>query len=573
MIGTPKSPGIPAGACFGALFGLAMAALFFLGQAWIGLPLAPFQGFDWLSRILPGAVITFGIDAMVKSIRALGIREISVAAKAAEQAMAIGGFVAYCLACGALAFAYFRRRPRATGSPAATGLPSAGAGIGVLAAIPFLCFHLAADRATLGNPILGAIWILFLFSLWGGALGWVFARLRYFTVAAAAIPKPATVPRAPAEPAGSMALLPSSRPKASAVAIDRRTFLVRVGGAAATITVGGAWLSASLSSLRERKNGFGTQAWSAAHPLPNAGSKVIPVTGTRPELTPVGMHYRIDINARAPVIQEANWKLKIAGLAERPMEWTLADLRNRYQPLHQFITLACISNPVAGSLIGTQRWSGVPLRRLLQEVGPKSGATHMDIRAADGFHESFPIAEAMADERVMLTYAWDGLPLTANHGFPLRIYRPDHYGMKQPKWIETIELTDHEVPGYWLERGWDREARMKATSVIDAIGMDMMIVDADKKTRIPIGGIAHAGARGVSKVEVRTDDGPWEPARLREPLSDRTWVLWRYDWPFQAGDHTFTVRCVDGAGNAQIETREPVRPSGATGLNSKEAMF
>jgi hypothetical protein len=179
----------------------------------------------------------------------------------------------------------------------------------------------------------------------------------------------------------------------------------------------------------------------------------------------------------------------------------------------------------------------------------------------------------MADERVMLTYAWDGLPLTAPHGFPLRIYRPDHYGMKQPKWIESIELTDHEVPGYWVERGWDREAKMKATSVIDAIGVDMMIVGADKKTLIPIGGIAHAGARGISKVEIRADDGPWEQAQLREPLSDRTWVLWRYDWPFQAGGHTFTVRCTDGAGVRQIEAHEPVRPSGAAGLNSRDAML
>jgi DMSO/TMAO reductase YedYZ molybdopterin-dependent catalytic subunit len=573
LIGTPKTPGIPAGAGFGALFGLALAALFFFGQAWIGLPLAPFQGFDWLSRVLPGAVITFGIDTIVKSIRALGIRDISVAAKAAEQAMAVGMFVAYCLAWGALAFAYFRRRPAATAYPWPTGHPSAGAGVGVFAAFPFLWLHHAADRATAGKPVLGAVWILVLFALWGAALGWVYARLRYFSEAAEAAPNPAAMPRAAAEPAGSMALLPASGPKASAVAIDRRTFLVRVGGAAATITVGGAWLSASLSSLRERASGAGTQAWSAAHPLPNAGSKVIPVTGTRPELTPVAMHYRIDINARAPAIQEADWKLKIGGLAEHPMEWALADLRDRYPPFHQFITLACISNPVAGSLIGTQRWSGVPLRRLLQEVKPKPSATHLDIRAADGFNESLPIAEALEDERVMLTYAWDGLPLTANHGFPLRIYRPDHYGMKQPKWIESIELTDRDVPGYWLERGWDHEARMKATSVIDAIGVDMMIVDADKRTRIPIGGIAHAGARGIAKVEVRADDGPWEQAQLREPLSDRTWVLWRYEWPFQAGDHTFTVRCTDGAGNAQIETRAPVRPSGATGLNSKEAML
>ena len=94
----------------------------------------------------------------------------------------------------------------------------------------------------------------------------------------------------------------------------------------------------------------------------------------------------------------------------------------------------------------------------------------------------------------MLTYEWDGVPLHVDHGFPLRIYIPDRYGMKQPKWIESIEAMDHSEPGYWVTRGWSREALMRATSVIDAIALDMMVITADQRTLIPIGGIAHAGA-------------------------------------------------------------------------------
>jgi hypothetical protein len=70
-------------------------------------------------------------------------------------------------------------------------------------------------------------------------------------------------------------------------------------------------------------------------------------------------------------------------------------------------------------------------------------------------------------------------------------------------------------------------------------------------------------------VEVRVDDGPWSEARLRAPLSSTTWVLWRYDWPFRPGNHTFTVRCVDGQGAAQIVEPAPPAPSGATGLFTK----
>jgi hypothetical protein len=60
---------------------------------------------------------------------------------------------------------------------------------------------------------------------------------------------------------------------------------------------------------------------------------------------------------------------------------------------------------------------------------------------------------------------------------------------------------------------------------------------------------------------------------LREPLSDTTWVIWRYDWPFQPGNHTFTVRCFERDGTPQIKTPSSVRPSGATGLHSLGEVF
>lgn len=70
-----------------------------------------------------------------------------------------------------------------------------------------------------------------------------------------------------------------------------------------------------------------------------------------------------------------------------------------------------------------------------------------------------------ADPRIMLACSWDGVPLKQEHGFPLRIYIPDVHGMKQPKWIESIEAIDHWEPGYWVERGWEKVAQMHATSV------------------------------------------------------------------------------------------------------------
>jgi hypothetical protein len=142
--------------------------------------------------------------------------------------------------------------------------------------------------------------------------------------------------------------------------------------------------------------------------------------------------------------------------------------------------------------------------------------------------------------------------------------------MKQPKWIVSMELTDEDRPGYWVERGWDKLAQVKATSVIDTVAVDDVGLK-DGARVIPVGGIAWAGDRQISAVEVRVDGGSWEPAELRTPLSETTWVIWRYDWPFSNGNHTFEVRCYEGDGTPQIEEEAPARPSGSTGIHSEEA--
>jgi hypothetical protein len=158
----------------------------------------------------------------------------------------------------------------------------------------------------------------------------------------------------------------------------------------------------------------------------------------------------------------------------------------------------------------------------------------------------------------------NGETLPVEHGFPLRIYIPNRYGMKQPKWITRIEAIDREGSGYWVDRGWSEEARPQIVSVIDTVAKDK-----PTEAKIPIGGIAWAGDRGIQKVELQVDDGEWVEAALRvPPLSPLTWVQWRYDWPASPGRHTFTVRATDGTGAEQIKQEQGVRPDGATGYHS-----
>ncbi|HET8679831.1 MAG TPA: molybdopterin-dependent oxidoreductase, partial [bacterium] len=497
-----------------------------------------FDIFDWMARVLPGAVITFGIDTLVKLIRALSLGSTAAVAKTAEQAMAIGAFLVAGVVAGALLFAILRvsaRPPRLVGV-------IVGAAVGVA----IVLVGRSLDRATTTDQTAGGLWILAASVVWGAALGWMYERLL--------------------ERGDALATTEAASGD-SLERIDRRQFLIRVGGATAAITVVGAVVGSLVGGRREVAR---AERWSAGAALPNAGASVQPAPGTRPEFTPLDDHYRIDINTFPPALDEKGWRLKVGGLVERPLEMTLDEIRG-YRPTHQFVTLACISNEVAGDLISTTRWTGVSLKRLLPDLGLKPNATHLRIRSADGFHEVVALETIQRDERVMLTYAWDGVPLAVKHGFPLRIYIPNIYGMKQPKWIESIEAIERWEEGYWVVRGWDREARMRATSVIDTVAVNAKITDSSGRRLVPIGGIAHAGARGISKVEVRVDDGEWREAQLRAPLSGTTWVVWRYDWPFEDGRHTFAVRCVDGTGSPQISEPSPPHPSGATGLHRKSA--
>jgi DMSO/TMAO reductase YedYZ molybdopterin-dependent catalytic subunit len=541
-----RKPGFLTGALVGALLTAPLVAVFFVGWRLFELPFAPFNVFDWIARVLPGRVITFGIDSMVKAIRALHIGDTASAAKAAEQTMAIVIFVVAGALTGAVLFAILRLlRSRLAVFPAVVA--------GAIAGVAAVAVARSLGRVSSIQPAIGELWTLAAFVAWGASLGLANRRLTRQTIAL-------------------RGEIPRSARDDRLERLDRRRFIIRLGAATATVTVAGAVVGELVGATRRRREALSGRRWSADHPLPNAGAEVKPAAGTRPEYTPLEDHYRIDISTIPPVVDGTKWRLKVGGLVENPIELTLEQIR-AYEPLHQFVTLACVSNPIAGSLIGTTRWTGVSCQRLLRDLRLKRNATHLKLSSADGFHEVVALETIRADERVMLAYDWDGVPLTTKHGFPLRIYVPDLYGMKQPKWLQSIEAMDHWEPGYWVKRGWDRTARMKATSVIDTVSVDMMIAQADQKTRIPVGGIAHAGARGISKVEVRVDDGPWNEARLRTPLSGTTWVVWRYDWPFRPGNHTFTVRCSDGRAAAQITELAPPHPSGSSGLHSKSMML
>ena len=539
------------GALAGALLTAPLIGLMYLADKLLDLPFVPFAFFDWLARILPGPLVTFGIDLMIDGLRLAGF-SVAAAAKTGEQLGAILLFWVIGIALAGLVFAVHQKRndrPPLTGRDTPFSKPILGLIIGLFFGIPMTLVSLPMGQSTM-NPVVTAIVLMALFLLWGLAVSWTCRRT--------AGPAAAATAAAGAEDTASV--------------LNRRQFLVRLGATTATITVAGAGLGMVLN--QEERARFDqavdtTMPPMPRRPLPNDGDPVTPAPGTRPEYTPVEDHYQVFLRTEPTFIDIGNWILPITGLVANPMEMTIDQLR-AYPARDQYVTLSCISGRIATTLISTTWWTGVSLQTLLADWQPLPTARYLLIKSADGFFETVDLALINSDERIMLCYAWDGEPLPFDHGFPLRIWLPDRYGMKQPKWIISIEVTDEYREGYWVERGWDEVAQVQTTSVIDTVAV-RNVVDREGQRLVPVGGIAFAGARGISRVQVRVDGGPWQDAQLRTPLSETTWVIWRYDWPFAAGDHSFEVRCAELDGTPQIEEQRGNRPSGTTGIHRREA--
>lgn len=538
-----RQSGLGQGMLVGALLTAPLMGLMYAAARLAALPFAPFDLFDWITRILPGPLITFGIDTMISLLLALGL-DVAATAKTAEQLMAVLQFLALGMVWGGVVWMALARR---AGRPdRLTGWVAGG-----LWGLPLTAISLAISQSPV-NPLLRGAWLLALFVTWGWLLVEVYSRWQL------------------AAPAGAS-------PPAEVQRLNRRQFLVRLGAASATVTVLsgglGAVLAASARRLTEAALEDTMAHQSEAGPLgpfPNSNDPLAPAPGTRPEYTPIKDHYKVFLRAEPSVVPAEGYVLPITGLVENPVMLTLDELRANYPAHHHYVTLSCISGRVGTGLISTTLWTGARMQDILATVRPRPEARFLHIKSADGFFETVDMSLIAAEPRIMLCYAWDGNTLPVDHGFPLRLWIPDRFGMKQPKWITEMMITDTYIEGYWVARGWSELAQMQTTSVIDTVAVNAAY-ESGGQMLIPVGGIAFAGARGISQVEVRVDGGEWQPTRLRAPLSETTWVIWRYDWPFSAGAHTFEVRCVDGLGVPQIEESRPARPHGATGIHSFEA--
>jgi DMSO/TMAO reductase YedYZ molybdopterin-dependent catalytic subunit len=348
--------------------------------------------------------------------------------------------------------------------------------------------------------------------------------------------------------------------------LDRRRFLGFLGVVAAMAAGAGA-----VGRYLQRSGGAAASRAAVVLPRPRRPLSPVPagadldVDGLSPFVTPNGDFYRIDTALLVPQVRTEGWTLRVHGMVDRELELTFDQLLDR-DLVEADITLTCVSNEVGGDLVSNARWLGARLDDLLREAGVQRDATQVVPRSADGFAAGFPTEVAMDGRPALVAVGMNGEPLPLKHGFPARLVVPGLYGyVSATKWLTEIELTRLEdFDSYWVHRGWAKEAPIKTQSRIDTPGSGASL----RAGRVPVAGVAWAQTRGIRRVEVRVDDGPWRATRLGAGASDDTWRQWVLEWDADPGDHTLSVRATDREGGTQPEDREPPIPDGATGWHT-----
>jgi DMSO/TMAO reductase YedYZ molybdopterin-dependent catalytic subunit len=284
-------------------------------------------------------------------------------------------------------------------------------------------------------------------------------------------------------------------------------------------------------------------------------------------ITPNADFYILQINE--PVhIKAEQWRLVITGLVDRP--GTVFDYKTitGMESVDTMRTLKCIGDPIGTEQMSNAMWTGVPLRDILNKAGVKKAAKMVVFRCQDTYHTAIPLADAMRPE-TLLAHKMNGEPLPVEHGFPVRLLNPGHYGTKNPKWIVNIHLAESHV-GYWEKQGWDPIASVKLAAMIGTPREGLRI---KRGTVYTISGAAFDSGnhKGIESVEVSVDGGEtWEEAEIWAGESPLAWSLWKYRWqaPEQTGNVEIYARAIAQDGLIQRETGFDADPAGAVGYHT-----
>jgi DMSO/TMAO reductase YedYZ molybdopterin-dependent catalytic subunit len=291
-------------------------------------------------------------------------------------------------------------------------------------------------------------------------------------------------------------------------------------------------------------------------------------------LTPEN-NYFVVAHYGVPKVDAATWRLDIRGRIANPRSYSLDELKKRGRA-ERTCAFECGGNRGAGILnrmVGNARWTGTSLKGLIDEAKPLADAREVISWGADegeetirnekyrqNFARSMTLDELARSEAIV---AWEmnGQPLTADHGFPVRVVVPGWYGVQNVKWLNGLEVSNERFMGRFQARDYvtimGRQTGDKTEWVETSVTKTRTKSMVAKVTRrrggpLTVFGVAITDGTALTSVEVQLDEGPWVPAKLDTPPNPYAWTWFRAEVAAPAaGEHTVASKATDALGRTQ----------------------
>ena len=368
--------------------------------------------------------------------------------------------------------------------------------------------------------------------------------------------------------------------QANALTVEAETARLQTAQADPTKVLG-----APTSVLGQRAPGEQPRR-SMGTPATTASSRT-PIEQLQGIITPADLHFERH-HAGVPAIDPNQYELLIHGMVDRPMTFTLDDLK-RFPAESRLCFVECSGNGGAAynrntpperapsqidGLLSTSEWTGVLLSTLLREVGVNPGASWLLAEGGDAalMSRSIPLEKALDD--AMIAYGQNGEAIRPAQGYPARLLLPGWEGNAQVKWIRRLEVSDRPF--------MTREETSKYTDPLaDGTARQFsFVIDAKSTITFPaypfvlpergwweITGLAWSGRGRITRVEVTTDGGStWVPAQLQEPVLPKCATRFRHIWNWDGGEALLMSRAIDETGYVQpdLETLIAARGPGTS---------
>lgn len=352
------------------------------------------------------------------------------------------------------------------------------------------------------------------------------------------------------------------------------------GGAAATTSLG-FWSSLALAQGEELVPFADVPASFAVPPVAPGGFHYLDTRLITSFYTPVDDFYIVQHYGQ-PTLAEADYKLRITGLVDKPFELTLAELKRRPKTeLDAGFECGGNNANIFHGLIGNARWGGVRLRDLLRDAGVKPAGIEVVFYGADkgmekirdtdveqSFGRSLSLEDALHED-VLVAYEMNGAPLNVYHGAPVRLIVPGWYGVANVKWLEQINVQDRRFMGRFMARDYVTLQRVDVGGVerweersVTKMRLKSSIIRVTKRgSDHTITGFVLNDGTPLRSVEIKIDDGPWQRAAIDRNATQYSWKLFNLAWPNPpAGEHTLVSRVTDVNGQVQV-VELPPKPS------------